>query len=192
MNKLVKVEKLTNSKYINLFNAEFETPAGTKLYEIVTRRQQPKIVTKSFDADAIRVIPYYFENGKLKVVLIKEFRYAINQIMWGVPAGLIDKDETPDQALKRELEEEIGASVVNFTQTEITSYSSAGLGDESLICYEAEVKMDKVQHLDKFEQINVVIADFDDLPKLLDTENFGLQSRLQLRCFYYKFLSKVK
>jgi ADP-ribose pyrophosphatase len=42
------------------------------------------------------------------VILIRQFRYAINQWLWECPAGSVDEGETPEQAATRECHEEIG------------------------------------------------------------------------------------
>lgn len=144
-------------------------------------------MAKTKNADAVRIIPYFYDkNGNLKVVLIREFRYAINDYIFGVPAGLIDEGESPKTAAKRELREEIGARVIKIKQTEKASYSSAGMSDESIICFEAEVEIDAEQQLDEFEDIKLKVVDLNKLEKMLNKEKFGLQSRLQLRAFLYK------
>jgi ADP-ribose pyrophosphatase len=43
-----------------------------------------------------------------RVILIRQYRYAINQWLWECPAGSVDEGETPELAAKRECHEEIG------------------------------------------------------------------------------------
>ena len=43
-----------------------------------------------------------------QVILIKQYRYAVNQWLWELPAGSVDEGETPEQAARRECHEEIG------------------------------------------------------------------------------------
>jgi ADP-ribose pyrophosphatase len=43
-----------------------------------------------------------------RVILIRQYRYAINRWLWECPAGSVDEGETPEQAAKRECHEEIG------------------------------------------------------------------------------------
>jgi ADP-ribose pyrophosphatase len=43
-----------------------------------------------------------------RVILIRQYRYAINQWLWECPAGSVDEGETPEQAARRECHEEIG------------------------------------------------------------------------------------
>ena len=42
------------------------------------------------------------------VILIRQYRYAVNQWLWELPAGSVDEGETPEQAARRECHEEIG------------------------------------------------------------------------------------
>jgi ADP-ribose pyrophosphatase len=42
------------------------------------------------------------------VVLIRQFRYAVNKWLWELPAGSVDEGEQPEDAARRECHEEIG------------------------------------------------------------------------------------
>ena len=42
------------------------------------------------------------------VVLIRQYRYAVNRWLWELPAGSVDEGETPEDAARRECHEEIG------------------------------------------------------------------------------------
>ncbi len=42
------------------------------------------------------------------VILIKQFRYAVNRWLWELPAGSVDEGEQPEAAARRECHEEIG------------------------------------------------------------------------------------
>ena len=42
------------------------------------------------------------------VILIRQYRYAVNRWLWELPAGSVDEGETPEQAARRECHEEIG------------------------------------------------------------------------------------
>lgn len=187
--KILGLKKTHDGKFIKTYLARYQTQQGEKLYEIASRKNVPDIECEVRKPDAVRILPYFRdENGEINVVLIKEFRYAINQYIYGVPAGLIDEGEKPIESAIRELNEEIGAEVVNIVQTEKMSYSSAGFSDESLVCFEAEVTFTGKQHLDKFEDISVLTVTLKEMERMLENEEFGLQSRLQLRGFLYKQL----
>lgn len=194
MRRLLEVEKQTNNKYLNLYIATYKVDGKKLRYEFASRRSEEDLAVFSdgkVKGDAVRIIPYFYENGKMKVVLIREFRNPINSYLFGVPAGLIDEGEDADSAAKRELREEVGAEAIKLVKTESASYSSAGMTDEAIVCYEAEIGEIGNQALEESEDISVLVVDLEDLGVMLDYENFGLQSRLQLRAFYYKHRGNV-
>jgi len=47
------------------------------------------------------------------VLLVKQFRLGAGQITYEIPAGLLEKDENPDEAISRELREETGYRPLN-------------------------------------------------------------------------------
>ncbi len=46
------------------------------------------------------------EDGR--VVLVRQYRYAVDAFVWELPAGRRDAGETPEEGARRELEEEVG------------------------------------------------------------------------------------
>ena len=46
------------------------------------------------------------EDGR--VALVRQYRHPIGQTLWEVPAGLLEKGESPEAAIRREIEEEVG------------------------------------------------------------------------------------
>jgi ADP-ribose pyrophosphatase len=43
-----------------------------------------------------------------RVVLVRQYRYAVDDFVWELPAGRRDPGETPEEGARRELEEEVG------------------------------------------------------------------------------------
>jgi ADP-ribose pyrophosphatase len=56
---------------------------------------------------AVAVVPI---NEKNEVILIRQYRYPIEEILIEIPAGKLDKNELPEKCAKRELHEEVGAT----------------------------------------------------------------------------------
>lgn len=187
MNKIIKIEKLTNTKYLNLYKLTYLKPDGTTYdYFLSSRRSLENLEIKKEKTDAVRAVPYIKKDGKIYVVLTKEFRHAVGKCIYGTPAGLVDGNESSAHAIKRELSEEIGAKVLRLQKVQSTSYSSAGMTDETIECFYAEVELSGKQRLDDLENITYEVVELNNIPSFLKGHKFGLQSALMLRAFYYE------
>ncbi len=68
------------------------------------------------------------------VILIKQYRYAVNAFLWELPAGSVDEGEMPEQAARRECHEEIGkvpATVVRLA----AMFPTPGYCDEEMVFF---------------------------------------------------------
>ena len=93
------------------------------------------------------------------IVLIRQYRYSIDQWIWEVPAGRIEPGEKPEAAARRESEEEIGLTP---GRVEILAefYPTPGFCDEIMKFYRL-TELEKPApgsaeiHLDPDEQLEV-------------------------------------
>lgn len=88
------------------------------------------------------------------VILVKQYRYAVNADLWELPAGSVDEGESPDQAARRECHEEIGlvpATVVRLS----AMYPTPGYCDEEMVFFRCSglEKTDEQAHVDEDEDI---------------------------------------
>ena len=74
-----------------------------------------------------------------RILLIKEFRMGVNGYVWAFPAGLIDGDETAEQAARRELKEETGLNITKIKDILKPSFSCSGVTDEKSVIIFCEV-----------------------------------------------------
>ena len=49
------------------------------------------------------------------VVMVRQYRYAVGQVVLEVPAGLMEDSESPEECARRELQEEIGYAATDMT-----------------------------------------------------------------------------
>jgi ADP-ribose pyrophosphatase len=125
-------DKLTNLKWLNMFNVDYIDQDGRhRSWQIASRSKSPKCITRQFNMpDAVVIVP--FHTAENKVVIIKEYRVPLADYEYGFPAGLIDPGETIEQTAQRELQEETGLIVTRFLKISAPLYSSTGMTDESV------------------------------------------------------------
>jgi ADP-ribose pyrophosphatase len=89
-----------------------------------------------------------------RVILVKQYRYAVNSHLWELAAGSVDEGETPEQAARRECHEEIG--LVPQTIVRLSAmYPTPGYCDEEMIFFRCSSleKTDEQAHVDEDEDI---------------------------------------
>ena len=99
----VKVHKITNLYHGKIFDVVVEKvtlPNGViKDREIVRH------------PGAAAMVPV-LDDGK--IVLIRQYRHAVGQFLWEIPAGTLEPDEDPIGCARRELVEETGYEATRF------------------------------------------------------------------------------
>jgi ADP-ribose pyrophosphatase len=92
--KQVGHKVIYQGKVVDLFVDEIQVPDGSRhIREVVGHRP------------AVGIVPILADG---QVILVRQFRYAVGKALWEIPAGLMDGEETPGQAARRELREETG------------------------------------------------------------------------------------
>lgn len=69
-----------------------------------------------------------------RIVLVRQFRYAVNAALWEAAAGSVDEGETPEQAARRECHEEIGRVPTTVVRL-AAMYPTPGYCDEEMIFF---------------------------------------------------------
>jgi len=86
---------------------------------------------------------------------------------WAFPGGFVDKDEDPNDAVHRELEEETGLTGLNFKQ--IGTFGKPGRdprGHTISICYLAKIKTNQVNPTAADDAKAVEWFELNDLPHM--------------------------
>ena len=91
-----------------------------------------------------------------KVVLVKQFRKPIEQVIWELPAGKLEIGESPKECAIRELKEETGYSAKNLKLLH-KFFTSAGFSNQKIYIFLAtgltkgEPDFDDDEFIEKYE-----------------------------------------
>ena len=114
------------------------------------------------------------------IVLIRQYRYAIDQWIWELPAGSVDPGETPEQAAARECHEEVGLVPVQIERLG-AFYPTPGYCDELMLFFKLTglEQPDHAAQGDEDEDIEVQVATLADARRLVQARD-GLDMKTAL------------
>jgi ADP-ribose pyrophosphatase len=72
-----------------------------------------------------------------RMILVRQYRYGADRMLWELPAGTIGVGETPLQCAKREIVEEIGYRAGEWKKI-ADIYTSPGYNTEKIFCFTAQ------------------------------------------------------
>ena len=117
---VVSRERVYQGKVFNVDRERVKLPHGPTVTLDVVRHAQSVVILP---------VP---EPGR--IVLIRQYRHAVNQWLWEVPAGSVDPGESPEAAARRECHEEIGQ--VPDTVVRLGAlYPTPGYCDEEMVFF---------------------------------------------------------
>ena len=97
-----------------------------------------------------------------RVALVRQYRYAVGEHLWEIPAGKREAGEAPFVTAQRELAEEVGATSSRWTDLG-TLIASPGCYAERLYLYKAEGLTFTRQQLDEDEFLEVRFFPFEEV-----------------------------
>ncbi len=150
--RTMKSEKLYEGKILSLRVDTVEIP--NKMYskrEIIEHPGSVAIVT-IVDED--------------KLVLVKQYRKAVEDFILEIPAGKIEVNEEPKETAIRELKEETGYEASNMEYM-LEFYSSPGYCDEIIYIFLTDDITLEEQELDENENIEVQTLQIDEVMKMI-------------------------
>lgn len=154
--KLVEQKEVFNGKVLKMITEIVELPNGKEGY---------REIVKHPGAVAILAI-----NDKGNVILVEQYRRAVDKILLEIPAGKLEKEEEIEVAAKRELEEETGYKSRKFTYLG-KIYTAPGFTDEVIHIYKAEELYKGEVNRDEDEFINVIEMSVEDIKKSIKEGN---------------------
>lgn len=184
--------KLVSDGWLKKYILTYRQPDGTRYeYEAVSRKGL-KEYEASLEAnaegavpkaDAVCIVPVLPDDSLL---LIREFRYAVNAWVIAFPAGLIEPGETLEDCINRELGEETGYRVRTDLEGSAliplpqSGHSSVGMTEENVRVVIAYVEPDGEPHPADSELIQMFSLAREDAGTFLDANEDLIGTRCQL------------
>ncbi len=120
--RVLRHERIYSGKVLDVDLDEVEEPGGVRGHREVVR-QRGSVAALPVDDDG-------------RLTLVRQYRYAVDALVWELPAGRIDPGETPEAGARRELEEEVGLRA-RFLEPMLTFWTTPGFCDEVMHLFRA-------------------------------------------------------
>lgn len=190
MAEIQEVKQLTENPYVNLYQVKGINKKGHPSNYFVASRakhiENLKLKTRKNTPDGVVIYSLYGERHD-KVVLIRQYRYSIDDYIYELPAGLVEPDEDFHEAAVRELHEETGLCfepVKADAMFEKPGFTTIGMTDESCATVFGYASGEVSQkYMEENEEIEVVLADKEEVRRILREENVAIICAYQLMHF---------
>lgn len=188
--RILAIRQDTKERFLNFFTLKIKNRVGTTAPYYVSSRAKTvdelKLVTRENKADGVIIYSLYGHKAD-KLVVIRQYRYAIGDYIYELPAGLVDDAEGLASCAVRELKEETGLDFYPIETEECYNkpfFSTIGMTDESVstIFGYADGEISEAG-LEDTEDIQTMIIDKEEAKRILKEENVALPCAFLLMHF---------
>ena len=149
--KTIKSETIYEGRIINVKKDEVLCPNGEKsIREVVTHHGGVGILIKIDD----------------KFIIERQYRYALDEELYELPAGKLEKGEIPLEAAKRECLEETGYRPLEMIHLGDMS-PTCGYSTEIIHFYYCPKSVKESRHLDSDEVIDLMYLSLEEIEQLI-------------------------
>ena len=187
MSSIGNIQKKTHNRYLNFYELEATFKDGSKApYYMASRNPDPdslKAVTHRNKADGVVIYSVY---GGDRLVLIRQFRFPINDYVYEFPAGLVDPGEDAAAAAVREMHEETGLTFLPREGGACSRpfFTTVGMTDEACsMAFGTCEGTPSELYQEGSEEIQVVLADRQECRRILKEENVAVMCAYMMMHF---------
>ena len=150
--RVLSHRRVYHGKILSLELDEIQEEGGAKALREVVRHR-----------GSVAAIPV---DDQGRIVLVRQYRHPVGEALWEVPAGILEKDESPEQAVRREVEEEVGRRAGHVERLALF-HPTPGFCDEVLHLFRATALQEAPLHPDEDEVLEVKWYTLDEARALL-------------------------
>lgn len=187
---ILHINRVHKGAYLSYYEVYYSNIDGKmKKYEMVSHNPNLTIadIGKQKSNGVMLIV---FNEDKTKLLLIKEFRMGVNNYVYGVPGGFIDKGEDVKRAVERELKEETGLDLIEIDKILNDTYVCAPITDmmnNTVIC-RASGEIREIGDFDSpDEEIYSKWYSKDEVKRLLELEDITLANKAQVIAYCWAF-----
>ncbi|MBS1742894.1 MAG: NUDIX hydrolase [Bacteroidetes bacterium] len=151
----------------------------------------------SYQTEAGKIVDPYFvvelptgagamaitENNE--VILIRQFRYPVKEMLIEIPGGFIDAGEDPEKAIRRELLEETGYSFQSVHLLGKTALNPGVLNNYTYMFLATGGVKTAAQSLDPNEEIEIIVQPLEEVRQMLLRHE--IKQSMHALCLFYGF-----
>ena len=183
-----EIEKLTDNPFLNLYHIDALGRDGTPFhYYFASRNDEDNIKHKTHSMSPEGMAVYAVTEDGQHLVLVRQYRYPMDDYLYELPAGLIEPGETASEAACREMIEETGWKLEVYEGGEPAFrrgfFLAQGLTDESGSMIFGTVTEQVGQQMENTEDIQVILADREECRRILAEEKVSITCAYQLMHF---------
>nr|WP_315103924.1 NUDIX hydrolase [uncultured Catonella sp.] len=190
MGQITNIKKQTDNKFLNIYELENVHKSGKKgKYYVASRAKDInnlKLNSGKNYPDGVIIYALAGEN-KDKIVLIRQYRYSINDYIYEFPAGLVEEGEDYEKAADREIFEETGMRLTPISVPEGYNrpfFTTIGMTDESCsTVFGYCIGNPSSEYQEDSEEIEVVLADRNEVRRILKEEKIAIMTAYMLMHF---------
>lgn len=191
-NKILRIEKQTDNPFLNMYDLTARNCEGGIFHYYFASRgegESLKCLTRKNTPEGIMIYAV-LKDDPSKVVLVKQYRYPINDFVYEMPAGLADAGERMETTAVREFHEETGMTLELYEGGDPVLrnafYTTVGLTDESVsVLYGFAAGNPNGDSKEATEDIGVVIADREEVKRILREEKVAMKCAQSLIHFLH-------
>lgn len=179
--KLIGFEKVKDGKYLKNYEITYLNKLDReKKYEIVSRRELESADDLGAKPSGVSIVATKDDN----ILLLHEFRMGVNQTIYNLCAGMLEKGEDIETCISRELYEETGLKVKKIKKILPPSFSAVAISDTTTYIAFVEVEGNFEDNSSANEQIEARFYTREEVKTLIDNgEPFS--SRAQMAAYFF-------
>lgn len=181
----VDIRLIHQGEYLSYYEIDYKLSTGEiKTYEMVSKTGSKYNNTKELTLETIgnkcrAIVLLVLNRDHTSMLLTREFRLGVNQWVYNDVAGLIDEDETAEQAAARELKEETGLNLVSIIDKLELTFTCAPVTDDLTQLFICEADGEIINSTNPIEQIESRWVSKEEMRYILESSEITFAGRMQ-------------